>query len=160
MRNFKYTLIGVVILFSVQGMLAQSGKTKETEKPAKNDPASGEIILLTKKDFLEKIFNYEKNKESFVYEGSLPCIIDFYADWCGPCRMVDPILKDLAKDYKGKVLIYKINIDNERELARMFAIQSIPTYYFIPTNGDPQRLSGARPRDAFVKMIEDFLLKK
>ena len=159
MRHLKYTLIGVAILFSIQGLLAQSGKTAEAGKSAKTETASGEVILLTKKDFLENIYNYEKNKESFVYEGALPCIIDFYADWCGPCRMVDPILKDLAKEYKGKVIIYKINIDNERELARMFGIQSIPTYYFIPTKGDLQRVAGAKPRDAFIKLIDDFLLK-
>jgi thioredoxin len=160
MRHLKYTLIGVAILFSIQGLLAQSGKTAEAGKSAKTETASGEVILLTKKDFLENIYNYEKNKESFVYEGALPCIIDFYADWCGPCRMVDPILKDLAKEYKGKVLIYKINIDNERELARMFGIQSIPTYFLIPAKGNPQSMMGAKPRDAFVKVIEDFLLKK
>ena len=158
MRHFKYTLLCVAILFSFQGMLAQSGKKKEAVKSVKADAPSGEVIILTKKDFLEKIYNYEKNKD-FVYEGNLPCIVDFYADWCGPCKMVDPILKDLAKEYQGKVMIYKVNIDNDRDLAVNFKIQSIPTYFFIPAKGEPQRTMGAKPRETFVKLIDDFLLK-
>ena len=86
-------------------------------------------------------------------------VVDFYADWCGPCKTVEPILKELAKQYKGKVMIYKVNIDNERALASAFGIQSIPTYFFIPVKGAPQYMMGALPRDTFVKVIETVLLK-
>ena len=116
------------------------------------------IISLTKKDFLEKVYNYEKNKDTFVYEGTLPCIVDFYADWCPPCRLVDPILQELAKEYKGKIMIYKVNVDNEKALASAFGINNIPTYFFIPTKGDPQVMMGAKPRETFVQTIKAVLL--
>ena len=118
----------------------------------------GEIVLLTKKDFLEKVYDYENNRDSFVYEGNLPCIVDFYADWCPPCRMVDPILKDLAKEYKGKIIIYKVNIDKEKALKSAFGINSIPTYFFIPVKGNPQINQGAQTREYFLKIIKELLL--
>ncbi|MDR2145003.1 MAG: thiol reductase thioredoxin [Tannerella sp.] len=120
----------------------------------------GEVIVLSKADFLASVWNYEKNSDKWVYEGKLPCVIDFYADWCGPCRRVAPIMKELAKEYKGKVLFYKIDVDNERELASVFQVSSIPSYLFIPATGDPQTGVGAYSRDFFVKAINDFLLKK
>ena len=121
---------------------------------------AGEVIVLNKKDFIEKVYNFEKNKDKFVYEGTLPCIVDFYANWCPPCKMVDPILKDLAKEYKGKIIIYKVNVDDNKELSKIFGISNIPTYFFIPLKGDPKRDMGAKPREQFVKMIEEVLLKK
>ena len=148
-----------VMLLSVHCSYAQSGNEK-AEKAEGAEVASGEVIMLNKKDFLEKIYNYEKNKDSFVYEGDLPCIIDFYADWCGPCKRVEPILKELAGVYKGKVLFFKINTDNERELAMAFGIRSIPTYFFIPAKGNPQLAEGAFPRETFVKAIDEILLNK
>ncbi len=152
MKIFKLTLLGAAILVIALSVFAQTGYTKK-------DSPSGEVVALTKKDFLEKIYNFEKNKDRFVYEGNLPCIIDFYADWCAPCKKVEPILKELAKEYKGKVNFYKINTDNEKELARFFRINSIPTYFFIPANGNPQSYSGAIPRESFVEVITEFLLK-
>ena len=131
-----------------------TAEVKEIEK------TFGEVVVLTKKDFLEKVFNYEVNRDSFIYEGNLPCIIDFYADWCGPCKKVEPILKELAKEYEDKIIIYKINTDRERELARTFGIQSIPTYFFIPAEGDPLSAMGAMPRESFVRVIDEILLKK
>ena len=153
MRIIKYAFLIAVMLLSVHCSYAQSGKEKA-------ETASGEVIVLNKKDFLEKIYNYEKNKDSFVYEGDLPCIIDFYADWCGPCKRVEPILKELAGVYQGKVLFFKINTDNERELAQTFGIRSIPTYFFIPAKGEPQLAEGAFPRETFVKAIDKILLNK
>jgi len=147
MNIFKYTFLWMAILFTAPCLFAQTNNNNE-----------GEIIYLTKKDFLEKVYDYEKNRESFVYEGTLPCIVDFYADWCAPCRMVDPILKDLAQEYKGKIIIYKVNIDKEKALASAFGIKSIPTYFFIPVNGDPQASAGAMPRESFVKVVEELLL--
>ena len=151
MNNFKYTFLLMAMLLTTPCLCAQTGINNSANK-------EGEIILLTKKDFLEKVYNYEKNKDRFVYEGNLPCIVDFYADWCGPCRTVDPILKDLAKEYKGKIIIYKVNVDTEKALASAFGIQSIPTYFFIPANGDPQASKGAMPRESFLKVIKEILL--
>lgn len=111
---------------------------------------------LTKATFQEKVFNYEQNKE-WKFEGKLPAIIDFWAEWCGPCRMVAPVLEELAQEYEGKIDIYKVNTENEQELAAAFGIQSIPSLLFIPVDEQPQMAAGALPKDAFVKIIDEVL---
>jgi thioredoxin len=117
-----------------------------------------QVVHLTAQEFKEKVFNYEIGKE-WKYEGSLPAIVDFYADWCSPCKMVAPILEDLALEYSGKIMVYKVNTENEQELASVFGIQSIPTLLFIPKEGQPQAAMGALPRQTFEKVIKDVLLK-
>jgi thioredoxin 1 len=117
-----------------------------------------QVVHLTAEDFKEKIFNYETGTE-WKYEGNLPAIVDFYADWCSPCKMVAPILEDLAREYSGKIMVYKVNTENEQELASVFGIQSIPTLLFIPSKGQPQAAMGALPRQTFEKVIQDVLLK-
>ena len=109
---------------------------------------------LTKETFLSKVFNYETNKE-WKYEGDKPCVIDFYADWCGPCKMVAPILEELAKEYNGKIEIYKVNTEVEQELAAVFGIRSIPSLLFVPLEGQPQMAMGALPKDTFVQAFKD-----
>jgi thioredoxin 1 len=116
------------------------------------------VVHLTAKDFKEKVFNYETGND-WKYEGNLPAIVDFYADWCSPCKMVAPILEDLALEYSGKIMVYKVNTENEQELASVFGIQSIPTLLFIPKEGQPQAAMGALPRQTFVNVIQDVLLK-
>ena len=111
---------------------------------------------LTKQTFLEKVFNYEKNKE-WKFEGDLPCIIDFYADWCGPCKMVAPVLEELQKEYGEKLNIYKIDTEAEQELAGMFGVQSIPSLLFVPKDGQPQMAMGALPKETFEKAFEEVL---
>ncbi len=112
---------------------------------------------LTKQVFLDKIFNYEVNKE-WKFEGELPCIIDFYADWCQPCKMVAPILEELSKEYEGKINIYKVDTEAEQELAGAFGIRSIPSILFCPKEGQPQMATGALPKDSFRQAIEEILL--
>jgi len=112
---------------------------------------------LTKETFLKKVFNFEQNKE-WKFEGELPCLIDFYADWCQPCKMVAPILEELAEEYKGKINIYKIDTEAERELAGAFGIRSIPSILFVPKDGQPQMSQGALPKESFKEVIEDVLL--
>jgi thioredoxin len=114
------------------------------------------IEHLTTETFKNKVFNYEANKE-WKFEGTLPALIDFYADWCGPCKMVAPILEELATEYSGKVQIYKVDTEQERELAGLFGIQSIPSLLFIPKDGQPQMAMGALPKDTFRKAIKDVL---
>jgi thioredoxin 1 len=116
------------------------------------------VVYLTTQEFKEKVFNYELNKE-WKYSGELPAIIDFYADWCGPCKMVAPVLQEIAKDYAGKIVVYKVNTDQEQELASAFGISSIPTLLFVPMSGQPQAAMGALPRQSFDKAISDVLLK-
>ena len=111
---------------------------------------------LTKKTFLEKGFNYEKNKE-WVFEGKVPAIIDFYADWCGPCKMIAPILEELSEEYEGKINIYKVDTEAEQELAAAFAIRSIPSMLFIPMNEQPQMSNGALPKQELQKLIQEVL---
>ncbi len=115
--------------------------------------------VLTKQLFLEKVFNYEKNKE-WSFEGELPCIIDFYADWCGPCKTVAPILEELSEEFAGKINIYKINTEVEQELAGAFGIRSIPSMLFCPGEGQPQMSVGALPKESLIQAINDVLLKK
>ena len=111
---------------------------------------------LTKKTFLEKVFNYEKNKD-WVYEGKLPAIIDFYAYWCGPCKMIAPVLEELSDAYAGKITIYKVDTEAEQELAAAFAIRSIPSMLFIPMSEQPQMANGALPKQELQKLIQDVL---
>ncbi len=113
---------------------------------------------LTKDTFISKVFDFENNKE-WNYKGDLPCLIDFYADWCGPCKMVAPILEELAEEYKDKINIYKVDTEAEQELAAIFGIRSIPSLLFCPAEGAPQMAMGALPKDTFKKAIEDILLK-
>jgi len=111
---------------------------------------------LTKETFLSKVFNYEANKE-WKYEGERPCLIDFYADWCGPCKMVAPILEELAKDYDGKLDIYKVDTEKETELASVFGIRSIPSLLFVPKTGQPQMAMGALPKETLEQAFKDVL---
>jgi len=114
------------------------------------------IEHLTKETFLSKVFNYEKNKE-WKFEGENPCIIDFYADWCAPCKIVAPILEELATDFDGKLDVYKVNTEQEQELAAVFGIRSIPSFLFVPAEGNPQMAMGALPKDTFIKAFKDVL---
>jgi thioredoxin 1 len=111
---------------------------------------------LTKQIFLEKVFNYEKNKD-WMYEGKLPAIIDFYADWCGPCKMIAPVLEELSNEYAGKINIYKVDTEAEQELAAAFAIRSIPSMLFIPMSEQPQMANGALPKQELHKLIKEVL---
>jgi thioredoxin len=111
---------------------------------------------LTKETFMEKVFNYEVSKE-WKFEGDKPCVIDFYADWCGPCKAVAPVLEELAKEYDGELNVYKVNTEEEQELASAFGIRSIPSFLFVPATGQPQMAMGALPKDTFVKAFKDVL---
>lgn len=111
---------------------------------------------LTKETFLEKVFDYTKNKE-WKFEGDKPAIIDFYADWCGPCKMLAPILEQLSEEYKGKIDIYKIDTEAEQELSAAFGIRSIPTMLFCPKDGEPQMANGALPKADLERVIAEVL---
>ena len=115
------------------------------------------IEHLTMDTFKTKVFNFELSKE-WKFEGNRPCLIDFYADWCGPCKMVAPILEELSEEYKDKLDIYKVDTEDQRELAGMFGIQSIPSLLFVPKEGQPQMAQGALPKETLHKAIKDVLL--
>lgn len=114
---------------------------------------------LTKETFKEKVFNFELNKE-WKFEGKTPCMIDFYADWCGPCKMVAPVLEELQNEYGNKLVIYKVNTEEEQELSSMFGVQSIPSLLFVPVEGQPQMAMGALPKATFEQAIAEVLKVK
>jgi thioredoxin 1 len=114
-------------------------------------------IKLTTEEFKNRVFDYTTEKE-WNYKGTLPAIIDFYADWCGPCKMVAPVLEELAKEYDGKLLIYKVDTEVEQELSAVFGIRSIPTFFFIPVKGQPMMQPGALPKNAFKQVIDEHLV--
>lgn len=115
---------------------------------------------LTKAQFLQQVYDYEKNPSAWKYEGDKPCIVDFYATWCGPCKAIAPILEELAAEYAGQIYIYKVDTEKERELSSAFGIRSIPTLLFCPMGGQPQMAQGALPKETLKKAIEEVLLKK
>jgi thioredoxin len=114
------------------------------------------VEQLTTEGFKEKVFDFE-NHSAWNYAGDLPCIVDFYADWCGPCKMVAPIMEELAQDYEGKILFFKVNTQVEQDLAAVFGIRSIPSILFVPTEGQPQMAVGALPKESMEKAIADVL---
>lgn len=158
MKKITGVLIGVATFFISCTMSAKTGG--EAESKMSSGDEQGKVIVVNKADFLTKIFNYEKSPNKWVYEGDKPCIIDFYADWCGPCRMMSPILEELAEEYKDEIIIYKVDIEYETELSKFFGINAIPVFLFVPKDGEPQLAKGAFPKDVFVNQINTFLLGK
>jgi len=155
-------ITGAVLMLCMIAFMACSSKSKENNKEEKtiNEVKKMGTIHLTKAEFLTKVANYESNPTEWKYLGDKPCIIDFYANWCGPCKTIAPILEDLAKEYDGQIYVYKVDTESEQELAAAFGIRSIPTVLFCPIGGNPQMAQGAMPRDAFKQAINEVLLKK
>lgn len=115
-------------------------------------------IHLTKEEFLQKVADFEKNPGTWKFLGDKPALIDFYAPWCGPCKMLSPVLDELSQEYSGKIDIYKINVDEEEELSMVFGIRSVPTLIFVPLDGAPQRAAGALSKQQLVQAFEEILL--
>ncbi len=113
-----------------------------------------------KEEFLKKIWNYEEDPNEFILRSDKPVILDFYADWCGPCRMLAPELVAIQNEYSGRIVIYKINVDHERELAQIFNARALPTIFFIPKEGGPTYVQGYRTKEELKQMVDNFLLIK
>ena len=157
MKNVATLVLIFILSVNFQSCNGQSASAnKKNAETVKENKVK--TIKLTKADFLKKVMDYETNRDEWKYIGDKPAIIDFYADWCGPCRTIAPIMEELAEEYKGKIYIYKIDIDKERELAALFGIRSIPSLLFIPMKEDPQIAQGALTKAAYKKAIEDILL--
>lgn len=142
-------LIGTLAMI---GCKAQNGKEND-----KNKKMMKATIELTQTEFLKKVVDYKNNPDEWKYLGDKPAVVDFYATWCGPCKMVAPILEELAGEYAGKVVIYKVDVDKEQELSGVFGIRSIPTFLFIPMEGEPQMVSGAMGKADFKQRIDQLL---
>lgn len=154
------SMLFVATLSACAGNNKENSETKtEINNPTK-EANTMTPIHLTKAEFLSKVANYEANPSEWKYLGDKPCIIDFYASWCGPCKTIAPILEDLAKEYAGQIYIYKVNTEEEQELAGAFGIRSIPTLLFCPMGEAPQMAMGALPKETFKQAINEVLLKK
>jgi len=143
----KTILIALVIIATAMTANAQE---KKSESKVKH---------LTYNEFLKKVWDFERNPSSWDYKGKLPAVIDFYADWCGPCRRVAPIMEKFAEEYEGKLLVYKINVSQEKDLASVFQVTSIPMVLFIPVEGMPMKQVGALNEAGYRETIEEFLIK-
>ena len=126
-------------------------REKETEM--------GTVQHITKAEFLQKVWNYEAGSQAWKYEGTKPAIVDFFATWCGPCKALGPVLEELAKEYGDRLVIYKVDVDQERELAGAFGIRSVPTLLFIPADGEPSMSPGAPSKAQLKQIIDEHLLK-
>jgi thioredoxin 1 len=149
MKKAFVIFIATLISFSA---FSQASKNQTPVNKDKNE----NVVYLTDRTFKLQVFDYVKNKE-WKYEGKLPCIVDFYADWCGPCRRVSPILEEIAKEYNGKLIVYKVNTDKEQVLSSSLGIQSLPTILFIPLTGKPQAIMGAYPKEDLLKLVSGIL---
>ena len=143
------------------------GKTGSKDKNGTSDPVkdgqtaadAAKPIHINEIAFLDKVYDYKTNS-NLKYKGDKPCIVDFYADWCGPCRMIAPYMEEFASKYNGKIYVYKVNTDNNQGLAQFFNIESIPAVMFCPMNGQPTMMIGANPKEEYEKSIDKLLLGK
>ena len=158
----KRTIFFTVLLGLIIATSCTNSSKKSNSKNVEIEKVSSKITPehLTLESFKEKIWDFEAKSDDWSYKGSEACIIDFYADWCGPCKIIAPIMEELAAEYEGKIKIYKIDTDDERELASAFGIRSIPSVLFIPQNGKPMMKTGALSKKDYVKIIEEQLLFK
>ena len=145
-------LISVLLVFNTCSI---SGGNNSDDK--KINVTEGTVVYLTGEMFRKVVWDYQKDPKTFLYIGKLPCIVDFYADWCRPCKMLGPVMEDLAKEYKGKIIIYKVNTDSERELSTLFNIRSIPAILMVPKTGKPSMTVGLYPKENYVQSIHDVL---
>lgn len=156
----KQLIYGVL----VSSLLFVACNTQAKEKQESEQTTKKEVVMktinLTKADFLAKVANYETSPDAWKYLGDKPAVIDFYADWCGPCKAIAPVLEELAAEYGEEIYIYKIDTEKEQELAAAFGIRSIPTLLFIPMEGDPQMARGALPKATLKEAIDSVLLNK
>jgi len=146
----------LVLLFGTLSLSACNNAPASDKGATGGD--EGQVVSLTAQSFRTLVWDYQKNPETWIFQGDQPCIIDFYADWCRPCKMVAPIMAELSKEYKGKVRIYKVNTDEQRELASLFRISSIPAVMFIPKSGKPQMTVGAMQKTEYRDMIMKVLM--
>lgn len=153
MKNLSFLLVFLVAM----NLQACTGNA-ETGNTGTN--AEGQVVKLTADSFRELVWDYKSNPQQWVFKGDQPVIIDFYADWCRPCKMVAPIMAELSQEYKGKIRIYKVNTDEQRELSGLFNISSIPAILMIPVSGKPQMSVGAQQKAGYVEMINSVLLTK
>ncbi len=156
----------ISIAMTVAGLTSCSGNSQQAKSVVKKQVLTQQnakkmnVQELTAETFKQKVMNYDIHPNEWIFEGGRPAIIDFYATWCGPCKQTAPIVEKLAEDYAGRIDVYKVDVDQQQELAAFFGVQSIPTILFIPKEGTPQRVSGAMPRSGFDEAIKQVFKMK
>lgn len=150
----------IILTLLITMMLPLTGINGQSQTKESKNKTEVEVINLTKAEFLKQVADYEKNPDTWKYLGDRPAIVDFFATWCPPCKVLSPRLKKLAQEYKGKIYIYKVDVDKEKELAQAFNIRSMPTLLFIPMKGSPQTTNGALSMETLREQVKDVLLVK
>ncbi|MBQ8222220.1 MAG: thioredoxin [Bacteroidales bacterium] len=160
MKKYLIAVLSITILTACGNSKREKKEVKETKTVQQEVKVEDNSLVksVNYNYFIRNIWNLEKYPDSFAYENKLPCIIDFYADWCGPCKKIAPIMEELAQEYEGKVLIYKVNVDTERKLATVFQIRNIPTVFFFPKEGQPMSQVGGLTKDDYVRIINEHLI--
>lgn len=164
--NKKQLLLaaGLALLLASCNQKKATGKATQPAPTVNNNEkkenSSMTVTEMTTAMFKERVMNYDKNKSEWVFEGTKPVVIDFYATWCGPCKVTAPIVEELAKDYDGQIDFYKVDVDKQQELAAVFGIRSIPTFLFVPKEGKPTLQSGAMNKAQFEEIIKATILNK
>ncbi len=153
MKQIKSLIVTALTLTIGLTACAQRTTGNKNEKSMK-------AIELNNAEFQKQVYDYTKNPDGWKYEGELPAVIDFYATWCGPCKMMAPVMETLAEEYAGRIKVYKVDVDKEQRLAALFGVRSIPTFIFIPMQGEPQHANGAMDIAQMRKLIDGTLLKK
>ena len=154
MKKILYLLTVMALMSYACGNSADSNDVKDDTPSVSSADGAAKVEYLNTQNFVDKIFDFRTQIE-WQYKGDKPAIIDFYADWCGPCKRVAPIMQELAEEYKGEINIYKVDTDKEQELAQSFGIQSIPSIMFIPMEGKPHMYVGAFPKDEYIRIINE-----
>ena len=154
------TIHSVKTVFATAMALLVGMTASAQDRSESKNETTMKAIELNAAEFRKQIYDYEKNPTAWKYEGDLPAVIDFYATWCGPCKMMAPVMETLADEYEGRVRIYKVDVDKEQRLAAQFGVRSIPTFLFIPQSGDPQHAMGAMDISQMRRIIDEVLLKK
>jgi thioredoxin 1 len=152
----KKILISILILGSV---ILSNCKAENPENGNKDTKAGAGVVQLSTESFKKLVYNFDVNKD-WKYEGNLPAIIDFYADWCPPCRQLSPIVEEIAKEYQGKIVVYRVNTDKEKRLTESLGITNLPTLLYVPANGRPQATLGSIPKETIIKTINKVLLTR
>jgi thioredoxin len=157
-KIFAIAIISISLVFSACNTIGGNKNEESVSGNPVTENTEGKVTRINADMFKKLVWDYQKNPSQFVFNGDQPVVIDFYADWCRPCKMVAPIMDELAKEYQGKVRIYKVNTDEEVELARLFNIRSIPAILYVPKTGKPQMSVGMSGKEVYVKTIQDVLL--